>query len=143
MIFSWLNCMVIFNMISADISQKSADVILKRTLKLSHLKISQHCFKKGHYNTHTYKIGDKTVVAWIWFLEYLFMLIWQKKLLTYFPYCHPYLMLYLACSLVIANFEARISTYGLQLCVGNFIVVWVEINPEGQLHAWNWEKALL
>ena len=87
-------------------------------------------------------IGDKNAVAWIWFLKYLFGLIWQKNV-NLFPYCHPYLILYLACSLVVANFEARISTYGLQLSAGNFIVVWVELNPEGQLSAWNWEKALL
>ena len=66
-----------------------------------------------------------------------------KKIVNVFPYCHQYLILYLACSLVVANFEARISTYGLQLSAGNFIVVWVELNPEGQLSAWNWEKALL
>jgi hypothetical protein len=38
--------MVISNMTSADISQKSADVILTKTIELSQLKISQHYFKK-------------------------------------------------------------------------------------------------
>ena len=57
--------------------------------------------------------------------------------------CHPYFILSLACSLEIANFETRISSCGLQISSGNFIVVWVKLNPEWQCSAWNWEKTLL
>ena len=57
--------------------------------------------------------------------------------------CHPYFISSLACSLEIANFETRISSCGLQISSGNFIVVWVKLNPEWQCSAWNWEKTLL
>ena len=41
-IFTWLNFIVIFDIVSADIITMSADTILKMTIKLSQLKIVDH-----------------------------------------------------------------------------------------------------
>ena len=54
LILRWFRIVVIFDIKSAEMKTKSADVILKITIILHWLKIAQHCSKNGRTLMFTY-----------------------------------------------------------------------------------------